>query len=236
MNQKAYYLAQHAAFGVVTRDDAGESRAQSVVDRYDPLAPVLTQKGVSCVATARCLLGATMAECMPPQTECVVLLDDDVEPSPGALNMLITSAISSARTGHPTVYVASYPLRLPTQLPDQPKQVDNRIAHRIAVDGNVSGGLGCIAIPAALFRWLHLGDWSPLYSVMDSAPPSTCPYRVGPLHGTWTTEDLYFFSVLRELTIPSRLLPTVVRHGGRSAAADWKDLNGRPLPSCLTFE
>lgn len=227
----------HVAFGVVTRDAAGESRAQAIVDRYDPFAPVLTQKGVSCVATARCLLGATMAEYMPSETECVVFLDDDVEPSPTALTSLITSTISSARTGHPTVYVASYPLRLPESLPGAPEQVDNRIAHRVsAVNGNVSGGLGCVAIPAALFRWLHLGDWTPLYAILPSAPLSTCPYRVGPYEGIWTTEDLYFFAMLRLNSIPSRLLPTVVRHGGRSAASGWSDLNGRPLPSCLTFE
>lgn len=232
MNEKP-----HVTFGLVTRDNAGEARAGDIIEAYDRDALVLTQKGVSCVATARCMLGATMAEYMPPDTECVVLLDDDVEPSPVALRSLITSTISSARTGHPTVYVASYPLRLPLPLPGEPEQPDNRIAHRIAaVGGNVSGGLGCVAIPAAMFRWLHLGDWAPHYQVMRKAPLSTCPYRVGPLHGTWTTEDLYFFSVLRELTIPSRLLPTVVRHDGRSAAADWKDLSGRPLPSCLSFE
>lgn len=232
MNQKS-----NVAFGVVTRDDAGESRAGDIIDAYDREALVLTQKGVSCVATARCMLGATMAECMPPNTECVVLLDDDVEPSPGALTSLITSAISSARTGHPTVYVASYPLRLPRPRPGEPEQLDNRIAHGIAaIGGTVSGGLGCVAIPAAMFRWIHLGDWAPHHQVSKRSPMSTCPYRVGPLGGTWTTEDLYFFSVLQELTIPSRLLPTVVRHGGRSAAADWYDLNGRRLPSSLSFE
>lgn len=224
------------AFGVVTRDDCGAARAQSVVDAWDVDAPVLVQKGVSCVATARCILGSTMAETMPSDIECVVLLDDDVSPSPLALTTLVTSAVSSAKVGRPTVYVASYPLRLPPAEPGEQPGVDRRIAHDVWKDGNVSGGLGCVAIPSALFRYLHLGDWTRHYPVSPGRIPSTCPYRVGPRHGIWMTEDLYFFSILRELTIPSRLIPRVVKHARLSAAEGFTQLNGSPLSCGLVFE
>lgn len=224
------------AFGVVTRDSVGAARAQRVVDRWSADAPVLTQKGVSCVATARCMLGAAMATTMPSNVECVVLLDDDVTPSANALTTLIVSAISSARTGHPTVYAASYPLRLPKPEPGERVLDDRRLAHDLSKDNNVSGGLGCVAIPSALFRWLHLGDWTRHYQIMTAGPPSTCPYRVGPRNGIWMTEDLYFCSVLRELTIPSRLIPVVVQHRGKSAGPGWSWLDGRPLHVNLSFE
>jgi len=225
------------AFGVVTRDDCGRERAQTVIDRWSVDAPVLVQKGVSCVATARCLLGAEMSASMPSDVECVFLLDDDVSPSATALFSLVTSAVSSARSGHPTVYVASYPLRTPTPELGEPIKEDRRIAHDIWQDGNVSGGLGCVAIPSALFRWLHLGDWTKHYPIMVGQTPSTCPYRVGPRNGIWMTEDLYFFSFLRELTVPSRMIPFIVQHGHKSAGPGWSWLDDRPisLPG-LVFE
>lgn len=225
------------AFGVVTRDDCGRERAQTVIDRWDVDAPVLVQKGVSCVATARCLLGAEMATNLPSDVECVVLLDDDVSPSSAALLSIISSTVFSARAGHPTIFAASYPLRLP--VPDQgdiPRS-DNRIAHDIWKHGvSISGGLGCVAIPSALFRWIHLGDWTTHYSIMGGGVPSTCPYRVGPRHGIWMTEDVYFWSVLRELSIPSKLIPVVVKHGTLSGAPGWTQLNGMPLSAGVLFE
>lgn len=225
------------AFGIVTRDDCGRQRAQEVVDLWDLDAPVLTMKGISCVATARCLLGVDMANTMLPSTDCVVLLDDDVRPSEFSLNLLITSCHGAAKAGHPTVYAATYPLRIPPPEAGELPRTDNRVAHDVWKDGvTISGGLGCVAIPAALFRWIHLGDWGHHYSIVPGQAASTCPYRVGPRNGIWMTEDLWFFSVLRELSIPSRLIPRVVKHGDRSAAPGFRQLNDSPIPSHWVLE
>jgi hypothetical protein len=226
------------AFGTVTRDHCGLQRVQSVVDRWDLDAPLLSEVGHSCVATARCSLGAEMATSCPSDVECIVLVDDDVSPSLIALKSAIVSAVSSARSGHPTAYFVSYPIRLPE--PDGQESVgeDKRLAHLLDFDDDVWGGLGCVAIPVATFRWLHLGDWTERYQVSRGGPFSTCPYRVGPHDGQWKTEDVYFCSMLKQNGVRSRLVPYVARHGTISADESYRQLNGAPMkcsPS-LTFE
>jgi hypothetical protein len=227
------------AFGTVTRDHCGLQRVQAIVDRWDLDAPLMSMVGHSCVATARCSLGAEMANSCPSDVECVVLLDDDVCPSLVALKSAIVSAVSSARSGHPTVYVVSYPIRLPEPTIDDPLPGDDkRLAHLIDLDDDIWGGLGCVAIPIATFRWLHLGDWTQQYQVVRGGTLSTCPYRVGPHDGQWMTEDVYFFAMLKKNGIRSRMVPYVARHGTQSADASYSQLNGMSLkcsPS-LSFE
>jgi hypothetical protein len=163
--------------------------------------------------------GVMIATDMPQETEVVLLLDDDVVLSP-------SDVLAVAYQCHESqdVVFGSYPLRMPPGKEGQ----DNRLAHKLSPGGHISGGLGCTAIPAALFRHLHLSPFERV-KVHPSLPESSCPYRVGVYCGGWMTEDLFFCWTLARQNVKTSFYPPILRHGLTVATKDFTMLDHSPM-------
>lgn len=211
------------------RDKAGEERSTATARQWCPDPVTCWNTGGSEIASSRCALGAIVATGMPAETDIVVMLDDDVRPTPVDLIGIIGRAACDPIS---PVVVCSYALRLPPGKEGQ----DERIAHYVK-DRFIFGGLGCVAMTAARFRFIHLGDGTQqLVKVHPNVPPSTAPYRVGVYADVWLSEDLYFFRNLHLLGIPAVLYPTCAVHGHTRVSRRFKMLDGAPLLSSLIVD
>lgn len=214
------------------RDAAGEKRSEATARQWCPEPMTCWNTGASEIASSRCHLGVMVATEMPADTDVVVMLDDDVRPSPVDLIGLIGWA---AYDLHSPVVFMSYALRLPPGSEGQ----DARIAHYVSSEwGGVVGGLGCVAMTARCFRFLHLNaeNEAPLVKTHPSLPPSTAPYRVGVYDGRWLSEDIYFCRNLLRRGVPSALYPKCAMHGKEKVTRRFSMLDGSPLVSSLIVD
>lgn len=211
------------------RDAKAEERSEATARQWGSNPVTCWNTGSSEIATARCSLGAIVATGMPPDTDVVVMLDDDVRPTPVDLIGIIGRAACDPT--QPLV-VCSYAIRLPPGKDGQ----DERIAHYVDPVGRVYGGLGCVAMTASRFRFIHLEGAQPLVRVHQHAPLSSAPYRVGLFDGVWLSEDLYFFRTVHMLRIPTVLYPTCAVHGNTRVSRRFKMLDGAPLLSSLVVD
>lgn len=220
------------AFVAPCRNGEEESKVYAFAHQWAPEPPICTVVGMSCVATARCEVGAVVSATMPADLDVVVMVDADVWVGPSVLAGLIARTLIDPL--RPAVF-ATYALRTPPGKENE----DKRTAHYLDEDGDVFGGLGMVAMHASTFRLLHQKhpaylQGAELYSPKpDTIPLSTCPYRVGPFAGRWTTEDLYFCHWLKMHEVPSVLFPVPARHNGQRVFGDFKMLNGDKLPDEL---
>lgn len=226
-------MSEQVVFGIVSRNDLACQVAFNRVLRFAKNPEVCQMVGVSCIATARAMLASAIVQRIEAWgTECdgcVVLLDDDVEVTPIDLIAITRTCMQS---GH--VIVGTYPIRDA----DGAVSPDRRLAHRVGTDGAVYGGLGCIAIPIAVFLQVHKGEMPTRYlvSVHPSLPEVAPVYQATVLDGEWWTEDLFFFRVLRDGGAMTKLYPIVLRHAGRVADRSYRMLDGAPLPNELLTE
>lgn len=211
------------------RDREAEKRAEATARQWSPEPVTCWYTGSSEIASARCCLGASVASHMPPNTDVVVMLDDDVRPSPVDLMGIIGRAAFDPTS--PVVF-SSYALRTPPGLEGN----DDRIAHYLLGDSQVWGGLGCVAMTADRFRFVHLGGAQPLVRVHPRLPHSAAPYRVGVYDDQWLSEDLYFCRVLHQLRVPTVLYPRCSAHGAVKVTSRFKMLDGAPLVSSLIVD
>ena len=219
------------------RDRKAEQQAEATANQWrsNPVTCWLT--GHSEVATARCSLGASVANHMPDDSDVVVMLDSDVHPDPHTLLGVVGRA---AYDPHAPLVISSYPIRVP---PGK-EGYDDRLAHYVQ-DKRVWGGLGCVAMAVERFLQLHLlGVFDehvldlrqPLVRVTPDGPLSSAPYRVGVYGGRWLSEDLYFFRHVHQNGVPTVLYPRCSPHGAVKATARFKMLDGSPLAPELLLD
>lgn len=238
--------------GLVSRSDLAVKRQLQVVESTWPGdgVAICVMVGMSCIATARCALGAAIASDPPASGDVVVLLDDDVLVSSVDLLAIVGQCRQSGE-----IVVGTYPIRDSCEGAER-LSPDLRLAHRVnrLPDGDVQihGGLGCVAFPMPVFRELHgygeivssdgvrVGNlvcpWSEMSVVVPGGNVSTCPYRACVQEGQWFTEDLFFFRLVERAGFPTQFYPLVLRHAGQVADSRYRMLDGTPIVSPLVAE